>query len=82
MVRLYDSMLNTLKELTEVASQLGGAAGEYLLDECSAKVNCLVSGSQTNILPDIIGAPDERTLGGKNKGLQGRFSVSCYVEQV
>ena len=37
-VRLYDSMLSTLKELTEVASQLGGAAGEYLLDECSAKV--------------------------------------------
>ena len=38
-VRVYDSLLQNTKDLTEIASQLGGAAGEYLLDECSAKVN-------------------------------------------
>lgn len=36
-VRLYDTLLQNLKELTEVAGQLGGAAGEYMLDECAAK---------------------------------------------
>ncbi len=40
MVRLYDTLLQNVKELSEVASQLGGAAGEYMLDECTAKV-CL-----------------------------------------
>jgi len=39
-VRLYDTLLQNLKELTEVAGQLGGAAGEYMLDECAAKVGC------------------------------------------
>ena len=40
-VRSYDTLLQNVKDLTEVAGQLGGAAGEYLLDECSAKVNPL-----------------------------------------
>ena len=38
-VRAYDTLLQNAKDLTDVAGQLGGAAGEYLLDECSAKVN-------------------------------------------
>ena len=40
MVRVYETLLQNVKDLTEVAGQLGGAAGEYLLDECSAKVEC------------------------------------------
>ena len=38
-VRCYDTLLQNVKDLTEIAGQLGGAAGEYLLDECSAKVS-------------------------------------------
>lgn len=38
LVRLFDALLGNVKDLTEVAGQLGGAAGEYLLDECAAKV--------------------------------------------
>lgn len=37
-VRLYDTLLSNVKDLTETAGQLGGTAGEYLLDECNAKV--------------------------------------------
>ena len=42
MVRQYDALIQNLKELSEVAGQLGGAAGEYLLDDCSAMVSVLV----------------------------------------
>ena len=38
-VRLYDTLLANVKDLTEVANQLGGAAGEYLLDEVTAKAS-------------------------------------------
>ena len=37
-VRVYETLLQNVKDLTETAGQLGGAAGEYLLDDCSAKV--------------------------------------------
>lgn len=37
-VRQYDGLLQNVKELSEVASQLGGASGEYLLDDCNAMV--------------------------------------------
>lgn len=37
-VRLYDAILGHTNELAEVASQVGGAAGEALMDECAAKV--------------------------------------------
>ena len=37
-MRLYDSLLGHTNELAEVASQIGGAAGEALMDECAAKV--------------------------------------------
>ena len=37
-VRMHDSLASSCKELTEVASQLGGSAGELLMDEASAKV--------------------------------------------
>lgn len=36
-VRIYDTLLGNVRDLTEIASQLGGAAGEYLLDECNAQ---------------------------------------------
>lgn len=39
MVRLYDVLLGHAKELAEVGRQVGGAAGEALLDECAAKVS-------------------------------------------
>ncbi len=38
MVRVYDMHLSHIKELAEVAGQVGGASGEALLDECAAKV--------------------------------------------
>ena len=38
-VRLYDTLLANVKDLTEIANQLGGAAGEYLLDEVTAKAS-------------------------------------------
>lgn len=41
-VRQYDTLIQNLKELSEVAGQLGGAAGEYLLDDCSAMVSAVV----------------------------------------
>lgn len=41
-VRQYDNLLVNVKDLTETASQLGGAAGEYLLDECNAKASCSI----------------------------------------
>ena len=37
-MRLYDALLGHTNELAEVASQVGGAAGEALMDECAAKV--------------------------------------------
>ena len=37
-VRGYDGLGQATKELKEVAAQLGGSAGELLMDECSAKV--------------------------------------------
>ncbi len=37
-VRVYDTHLSHVKELAEVAGQVGGASGEALLDECAAKV--------------------------------------------
>jgi hypothetical protein len=37
-VRVYDLHLSHVKELAEVAGQVGGASGEALLDECAAKV--------------------------------------------
>ena len=37
-VRLYDVLLGHAKELAEVGKQVGGSAGEALLDECAAKV--------------------------------------------
>ena len=45
-VRAYDTLLQNVKDLTEVAGQLGGAAGEYLLDECSAKVKFFIQSTQ------------------------------------
>ncbi len=36
-VRLYDSLMSAVKELSENAARLGGAAGEILLEECTAK---------------------------------------------
>lgn len=35
---MYDLHLSHVKELAEVAGQVGGASGEALLDECAAKV--------------------------------------------
>ena len=40
-VRVYDTHLSHVKELAEVAGQVGGASGESLLDECAAKVGAL-----------------------------------------
>ena len=37
-MRWYDAILGHANELAEVASQVGGAAGEALMDECAAKV--------------------------------------------
>ena len=37
-VRMYEGLSGSCKELGEVAAQLGGSAGELLADECSAKV--------------------------------------------
>ncbi|BDA49634.1 Signal recognition particle subunit SRP68 [Coccomyxa sp. Obi] len=36
-VRLYESLMGHVKELSENAARLGGAAGEILLEECTAK---------------------------------------------
>ncbi|KAK9904768.1 hypothetical protein WJX75_002167 [Coccomyxa subellipsoidea] len=36
-VRLYDSLMSSMKELSENAARLGGATGEILLEECTAK---------------------------------------------
>ncbi|KAK9814357.1 hypothetical protein WJX72_004470 [[Myrmecia] bisecta] len=36
-VRLYDSLLSNVKDLGELAVELGGAAGEQLMDECAAQ---------------------------------------------
>ena len=38
-VRMYDSLAGSCKEWVEVAAQMGGSAGELLMDECSAKVS-------------------------------------------
>ncbi|KAK9825392.1 hypothetical protein WJX81_008451 [Elliptochloris bilobata] len=49
-VRVYDVILGHAKELAEVAGQVGGAAGEALMDECAAKAaqfqagRCLFAG--------------------------------------
>ena len=40
-VRVYDALIGYTKELAENAARLGGAAGEVLLEECTAKVECL-----------------------------------------
>ena len=37
-VRQYDSLIQNVKELAEVAGQLGGAGGEFLIDDCTAMV--------------------------------------------
>ncbi len=37
-MRLYESLTGHVKELSENAARLGGAAGEILLEECTAKV--------------------------------------------
>lgn len=39
-IRLYETLLANVKDLTELATEAGGAAGEVLLDECAAKVRC------------------------------------------
>ncbi|CAL5220684.1 g2733 [Coccomyxa viridis] len=36
-VRAYDSLIGHVKELSEVATRLGGPAGETLLEECTAQ---------------------------------------------
>lgn len=38
-VRLYEALMGHVKELSENAARLGGAAGEILLEECTAKVS-------------------------------------------
>ena len=44
-VRLYDSLMGSIKELSDTAAHLGGAAGEVLLEECIAKVCHLIPDS-------------------------------------
>ena len=38
MVRLYDALVGYASELGELAADLGGAAGEALIDEAAAQV--------------------------------------------
>lgn len=37
-VRLYDTLVANTLELNDLAAHVGGAAGEMLMDECTAKV--------------------------------------------
>lgn len=41
-VRLYESLMGSVKELSENAARLGGATGEILLEECTAKVRLYI----------------------------------------
>lgn len=41
-MRLYDSLMSSMKELSENAARLGGATGEILLEECTAKARLLL----------------------------------------
>lgn len=52
-MRLYDAILAHTKELAEVASQVGGAAGEALMDECAAKVWQPATGTTARLLHDL-----------------------------
>ena len=48
MVRQYDSLLGSVRELRAAAASLGGSAGELLLDACAAAVR-LAYNLQTTI---------------------------------
>lgn len=50
-VRLYDSLMGNVKELSENAARLGGATGEILLEECTAKARPPPAASKCSFCP-------------------------------
>lgn len=59
-MRLYDSLMSNVKELSENAARLGGATGEILLEECTAKARLLMHIElHTHNLMGIDGHPNQ-----------------------